>query len=377
MRILHFFKTYMPDSWGGTQSFIYQLAEGTAREGHDVDVLFLSRSLPSQPQTFGNHTIHPVRLTFELASTGFSIPAFKKFNELARQADIVHYHFPWPFMDVVHFAARASKPSIVTYHSDVVRQRYALKVYRPLQFRFLSAVDRIVATSPNYLATSKVLQQFAPKTTVIPIGLDYTLYPKASDATINRWRSSLGDQFFLFVGMLRYYKGLHILLEAAKDTQLFIVIVGAGPTERELREQAKQLNLSNVLFLGEISEEDKVALLILCLAVVFPSHLRSEAFGITLLEGAMFGKPMISSEIGTGTTYVNIGGETGLVVPPSDPHALRRAMNYLVEHPAQAQRMGQNARLRYQALFTSEIMVSKYLTLYQEVLSKRRANDKA
>lgn len=369
MRILHFFKTYMPDSWGGTQSFIYQLAEGTAKHGHSVDVLFLSRELPSRPQTLGNHTIHPVRLTFELASTGFSIAAFKKFRELVHQADVVHYHFPWPFMDVVHFATRVSKPSVVTYHSDVVRQRYALKIYRPLKNRFLANVDRIVATSPNYLATSKVLQKFAPKTRVIPIGLDQSLYPTPSGATLDRWRSRVGKQFFLFVGMLRYYKGLHILLEAVKSTNLTIVIVGAGPIERQLREQARQLNLSNVLFLGQLPEEDKVALLTLCLAVIFPSHLRSEAFGISLLEGAMFGKPMISSEIGTGTTYVNIEGETGVVVPPSDPHALRRAMTHLVEHPAEAKRMGQNARLRYEALFTSDIMVSKYLNLYEEMLA--------
>ncbi|MBR1133272.1 glycosyltransferase family 4 protein [Bradyrhizobium iriomotense] len=372
MRILHFFKTYFPDSWGGTQSFIYQLAEGTAKRGHTVDVLFLSRELPSRPQTLGNHTIHPVRLTFELASTGFSIAAFKRFRGLVRQADIIHYHFPWPFMDVVHFATRASTPSVVTYHSDVVRQRYALKVYRPLKNRFLASVDRIVATSPNYLATSRVLQQFASKTRVIPIGIDRSLYPSPSDAALDRWRSLVGDRFFLFVGMLRYYKGLHILLDAVKSTNLAIVIVGAGPIEQQLREQALRLNLSNVIFLGELSEEDKVALLTLCLAVVFPSHLRSEAFGISLLEGAMFEKPMISSEIGTGTTYVNIHGETGLVVPPSDPHALRSAMTYLVEHPAEAKRMGQNARLRYEELFTADIMVSKYLDLYEEMLGDSR-----
>ena len=217
-------------------------------------------------------------------------------------------------MDVVHFATRLSKPSVVTYHSDIIRQHYALQLYRPLKNQFLRSVDRIVATSPNYFITSKVLQQYASKTRVIPIGLDQSLYSQPSDATLDRWRSRAGDKFFLFVGALRYYKGLHILLDAVKGTNLSVVIVGAGPIEQQLRKQALRLNLSDILFLGEVSEEDKAALLTLCTAVVFPSHLRSEAFGISLLEGAMFGKPMISSEIGTGTTFVNIGGETGLVV---------------------------------------------------------------
>ena len=186
----------------------------------------------------------------------------------------------------------------------------------------------------------------------------------------------MGNQFFLFVGVLRYYKGLHILLEAIASTNLSVVIVGAGPIEQELHAHALRLNLSNAIFLGAIPEEEKVALLSLCSAVIFPSYLRSEAFGISLLEGAIFAKPMISSEIGTGTSFINIDRETGLVVPPSDPDALRRAMTYLVEHPEEAERMGKNARLRYEELFTADIMVSKYLDLYEEMLADARSGDK-
>ncbi len=187
-------------------------------------------------------------------------------------------------------------------------------------------MSRIVASSPNYLATSNVLKKNAHKVVVIPYGLDKATYPQPTPEKLAFWRAQLGQKFFLFVGVLRYYKGLHILLEAAQGTPYPVVIVGAGPVEQELKAQAAQLGLSNVTFLGQLSDVDKVALLMLCYGVVFPSHLRSEAFGISLLEGAMYGKPMISSEIGTGTTFVNIGNETGLVVPPSDPAALRQAM---------------------------------------------------
>jgi rhamnosyl/mannosyltransferase len=138
--------------------------------------------------------------------------------------------------------------------------------------------------------------------------------------------------------------------------------------EQELQARAQELKLPHVFFLGKLSDEDKVALLTLCFAVVFPSHLRSEAFGISLLEGAMFGKPMISSEIGTGTTFINVHGETGLVVAPADPGAFRHAMQYLVEHPLEAKAMGENASRRYQRLFTAEKMVSGYLELYDELV---------
>jgi glycosyltransferase involved in cell wall biosynthesis len=285
--------------------------------------------LRSQPVTIENYSAHPARLSFELASTGFSSSVFRQFANLADSADIIHYHFPWPFMDLVHFATRVSKPTVVTYHSDIIRQRLALQFYRPLRSLFLGNVSRIVATSANYFATSKILQHYKSKTSVIPIGLDRSTYSRPSDAVSESLRERFGNRFFLFVGVLRYYKGLHILLDAIAHTDLSVVIVGAGPIEQDLREQAVRLKLSNVFFLGAVSDEEKAALLTLCFAVVFPSHLRSEAFGISLLEGAMFGKPMISSEIGTGTSFVNIDGETGLVVPPSDPDALRRAMAYL------------------------------------------------
>jgi rhamnosyl/mannosyltransferase len=83
----------------------------------------------------------------------------------------------------------------------------------------------------------------------------------------------------------------------------------------------------------------------------------------------MYGKPMISSEIGTGTTFINIANETGLVVPPSDPLALRRAMRYMWEHPEQAAEMGRRAEERYLQHFTADKMVAMYVKLYRELAS--------
>jgi glycosyltransferase involved in cell wall biosynthesis len=145
------------------------------------------------------------------------------------------------------------------------------------------------------------------------------------------------------------------------------VIVGAGPIEQELKAHAQRLGLTHVIFVGALDDADKVALLTLCYAVAFPSHLRSEAFGISLLEGAMYGKPMISSEIGTGTTYINIHGDTGLVVPPSDPQAFGAAMRTLWENPQMAAEMGKRAEARYWRMFTAEQMASSYEALYREV----------
>lgn len=368
MRVLHFYKTSLPDTMGGVEQVINQIARGANKLGVETDVLSLTKDRVARTIEINGYLAHRARLNLQIASTGFSASAFLRFSQLAKKADVIHYHFPWPFMDMVHFATRVKKPTIVTYHSDIIRQKHLLKLYRPLQRIFLASMDRIVATSPNYLATSDVLQKFSDKVSVIPIGLDKATYPQPMPDRLQYWRERLGPKFFLFVGVIRYYKGLHILVEAAQGTDYPIVIVGAGPIEQELKAKAAQLGLRNVNFLGHLSDEDKVALLTLCYGVVFPSHLRSEAFGISLLEGAMYGKPMISSEIGTGTTFINIRDETGLVVPPSDPVALRQAMCYLWEHPDQAAAMGKRAEARYWSHFTATQMVEGYVQLYRELL---------
>ncbi|HWH86308.1 MAG TPA: glycosyltransferase family 4 protein [Pseudomonas sp.] len=371
MRVLHFFKTYLPDSVGGIEQVIFQLCESGAQHGIDARVLTLSTDPTPPVMQLGQHEVHRAKLDIQFASTGFSWSVFKQFRALAAEADVINYHFPWPFMDLVHFASAIDKPTVVTYHSDIIRQKHLLKLYRPLMNRFLASADRIVAASPNYLHTSDVLQQFQDKTRVVPYGLNKAGYPQPDSARMNRWREQLGNKFFLFVGVMRYYKGLHILLDALKDVDYPVVIVGAGPLEQELHAQAAALGLRNIHFLGRLSDEDKVALLQLSYAIVFPSHLRSEAFGISLLEGAMYGKPMISSEIGTGTSFINIHNETGLVVPPSHPQAFREAMRTLWENPERAAAMGVKAEARYRQLFTADEMGRKWTELYQELLEEK------
>ena len=373
MRVLHFFKTYLPESVGGIEQVIYQLCQSGIAHGIHGEVLTLSANPQPREVMVADHKVHRAKLDIQLASTGFSYSVLKRFRELAAQADVINYHFPWPFMDLVHFTARMHKPTVVTYHSDIVRQKNLLRLYSPLMHRFLGQADRIVAASPNYLATSQVLKHYRNKTVVVPYGLDKSSYPVPTNTCVEGWRQRFGERFFLFVGVMRYYKGLHILLEAAQGTGYPIVIVGAGPLEQELREQAAALGLHHVHFVGRLGEEDKVALLQLCTAILFPSHLRSEAFGISLLEGAMYGKPMISSEIGTGTSYINIHNETGLVVPPSDPLAFRAAMRTLWDNPLQALAMGQKAALRYEQLFTAEQMGRQMAKIYREVVAEKSA----
>ncbi|PID42497.1 MAG: glycosyl transferase family 1 [Proteobacteria bacterium] len=377
MKVLHVYRTSYPDTRGGLEEVIRQICSGTFRLGVENRVFSFTTSRDPWVINLPHSRVYRVQQHLEVASCNMAFRGWSLFRSLVAWADIIHYHFPWPFADVMHLVNRVQKPSLVTYHSDIIRQKQLLGLYRPLMHRFLGKVDQIVATSPNYVESSPVLKKFRFKTTVIPIGLDEAGYPEVREEWLNRQEKESGRDFFLFVGVLRYYKGLHILLQALslldrKQAEIRMVIAGAGPEEANLKQQAKKLGLHNVTFLGFVSDEVKAALFRLCRAVVFPSHLRSEAFGVTLLEASMHGKPMITAEIGTGTSFVNKKNETGLVVSPGDPHILADAIQSLASDRHLATRLGEQARRRYQEYFTGETMCRSYEQLYRKLYHDRK-----
>ncbi len=374
VKVLHVYRTYFPDTQGGLEEVIRQICANSMIDGVESRVLTLTDNIAEPEITFPEAKVYRVKKSFEIASCGVSASAFATFAELAQWADVVHYHFPWPFADVLHFATRHNKVCLMTYHSDIVRQKLLGRVYAPLMNRFLSAVDRIVCTSANYFATSDVLASYSQKVEVIPIGIDQDTYEAPTQHDLDTVKANYGERFFLFVGVLRYYKGLHILLDAIKGAPYPVVIAGSGPTETELRQQAEAGGINNVEFAGYVPNGYKNALFTLCSGVVFPSYLRSEAFGVTLLEGAMYGKPLISTEVGSGTSHVNVHDETGYVVPPGSSKALRSAMDKLWFDPKQAAVLGCGARRRYEQLFTGRVMGERYSALYKRLAQKRIGN---
>lgn len=375
MKVLHFFKNYLPETFGGVENTIYQLAAEMRRFGVESTVLCLSGQQGSPILNYREHAVVRSPCAMDFASTPFGPSLFRHYTCMLRHCDFLHLHFPYPIADLYYLLQNSNKPALVTYHSDIVKQKYLFFFYRPLMRAFLSKMKCIVATSPNYLESSPVLRKYKHKVRIIPLGIAPSVPENASatevspeqKARIEGWRKKLGSDFFFFVGVFRYYKGLHYLLQAAKLTNYRFVIAGSGPLTPSIEEYISRNMLNNVRLVGRISEEDKDALLRLCKAVVFPSHLRSEAFGITLLEGAMHGKPLVSCEIGTGTSYVNLDEETGFVVPPRNPYAIAQALHVIHYDEKRRSHFQEAARSRFYNNFTASRMAQSYYRLYNEL----------
>lgn len=394
MRVLHVYRTYFPDPQGGLQEAIRQIALATRPFGVQARVFTLSPQ-PS-PTVIALPEGDVVRSRSWAAPASCDLgghDALRRFREQVQWADLIHYYFPWPFADLLHWLAPVRKPAVMTYVSDIVRQRAIARLYRPLMKRTLRTMQAIVTASPAYARTSPVLSGLVPaeRLQVIPLGIVEDSYGDAvreaqaidttrrfADAfrTLTRAQSTVatppghggGSRFFLALGVLRYYKGLHVLIDAACASGLPVAIAGDGPERRALEAHARRLG-APVAFLGHVTDAEKMALLRDCCALVLPSHLRSEAFGMVLVEAAMAKRPMISCEIGTGTSFVNLDNETGLVVPPEDPAALADAMRILASDTALRLRFGVAARRRYEALFAGRALGQAHAKLYEQVIA--------
>jgi rhamnosyl/mannosyltransferase len=345
------------------------LAEGVAAQGIRVSVVVCQpagQRLPAQEQINGV-MVYRVPRQIDIASSPISLGFWSIVRQL--RPDIIHLQMPWPTGDAVA-ALFPHIPLVVTYQSDVIRQKYLLRLYAPLLRHTLRKAKRIIVTSPQYRDSSPWLQSFIAKCQVIPLGMSPALAPDAG--RVAHWQAEFPQSCLLWVGRLRYYKGLHVLIAALVQlpATINLALVGDGPEAANLHALATSLGVSErVRWLGSLPDADVRALQAVAKLFVFPSHLRSEAFGLALLAALQAGLPAISCEVGTATSFVNQHDITGLVVPPDDPAALAAAIATLWHDDARRTAMAQSAAQWALTQFGAQQMVAESLAIYRHVVA--------
>lgn len=371
-KILHVYKDYYPPVYGGIERSLGALARGARDSGFDVSVLVANRgSAPTQEQRIGGISVIRVKKwgRFQSAPICPTFPFW--FRKLARRADILHFHCPNPTGEISYLLSGIKKKVVVSYYSDIVRQRRALRYYRFFLETFLRRADVICPLTENYILGSAYLRPLAHKCRPIALGVDVAQFAKEPPPEhVRRIYDQYGENIILFLGVFRHYKGIRELICAASELQgASLVMIGEGPLFVAARGWGREKALArHVFLLGELSDEEARAYLHACKFLVLPSTNRAEAFGLVLLEAMACGKPVISTELGTGTSYVNQHGRTGLVIPPRDVEALGAAMRDLLEKDGLRCRMGEEARRRVQQHFSLGKMIGEYISLYEQLL---------
>ncbi|GAB4344539.1 MAG: glycosyltransferase family 4 protein [Candidatus Abyssubacteria bacterium] len=375
MKIVHVYKDYYPPVVGGIEKHIAQLCNHFKR-GHEVEVIVCNHGLTTRIETIDGVKVTKVGQLGRIQSA--PLPPSLPLRLRATRADIFHYHVPNPTCEFSHLLARPAGKLVATYHSDIVRQEFLLRFYRPFLRRFLARADAILPTSPIYMETSPFLQGVKEKCEVVPLGVDTHMFDEAGssmEAEIERIRGLFGPEFLLFVGKLRYYKGLQFLIEAMPKIDAPLVVVGSGPMEKELQFLAANYRVAEkVHFVGELTEKDLAAFFHACSVFVLPSVYRSEAYGLVQLEAHVCAKPVVSTRLGTGVEFVNIDGRTGFVVSPADSAALANAINRLLADPERRREMGEFAQKRAHSEFSLERMCEHVEAIYERVLAHKRVS---
>lgn len=371
MRILHIYKDYFP-VLGGIENHIRVLAEASVARGHEAAVLVTSLDRHTRRETLNGVRLIKAARWVNVSSAPISPPLFLEAWKLRRWADVVHLHFPYPPGELAHLFSGSRARTVITYHSDIVRQKTLRRLYQPFLWRVLRRADRIIATSGRYLETSPYISHFKDKSVVVPLGTDVRKFEEVDPQRVaglrQRLKASAPDQHLLLsVGRLRYYKGLDDLIRALPQLpNARSIIVGTGPMAADWRQLAQALGVADrVTFVGEVSDAELPDYYAACDVFLLPANARAEAFGTVIVEALAAGKPVISTEIGTGTSWVNVDGETGRVVPPQDPAALAATLGSLLADAAARRRMGEAARARAHAEFTVERMIDRVLDVYQ------------
>ena len=381
MRILHVYKDYFP-ILGGIENHVRILAEGQAQCGHEVTALVTHPASlrTSVADENGMRVIRAGRLT-TVASTPLSLAL--PYRLLQEQPDVVHLHFPYPVGEVSQWLLHRGRATVLSYHSDIVRQAGILRFYRPFLLRVLAAVDAIIIGSPP-MRGSTYLADHQAKLHLIPYGIPMARFrtrPAADDLTRVRehYLAQCMEQsasttvaelpLLLFVGRLRYYKGLDYLIRALPEIPARLAVVGVGPMEAEWKALAEANGVSDrIAWLEEAPDADLPALYHLADLFVLPASHSSEAFGLVQVEAMAAGVPVVCTELGTGTSYVNQDGVTGRVVPPRNPAALAAAISELLADPEKRAAMSAAARARVEAEFEQTVMVERVMATYQRLV---------
>jgi rhamnosyl/mannosyltransferase len=374
MKVLHLGKF---DTLGGIERHVKTLARGLVATG-DVEIINLvSADSPKgyEHADYGYPTIavpcHGVVASVAISPT---LPLVARRLHHEHRFDIVHLHFPDPLGHLTALTLPRSIRRVISWHSDIIRQRKALALYGPFLRHFVRDVDGLVGATPQHLDASAQIPPARPGQVrrVVPYGFDpgqmaWTERARARKAEL--LALAAGRPIVFTVGRHVYYKGFDVLLRAMAGIDALLIIGGTGPLTADLTRQAEASGLrERVLFTGYIPDDDLIAYYDVCDVFTMPSTDRSEAFGLVQLEAMHFGKPVVSTRLGTGVEFVNVDGETGLLVPPGDAAALRSAIQHLLADPGLRRRLGDAGRVRVASTFSVEQMVQGMLDAYRSIL---------
>ncbi len=343
-----------PPIKSGVAKVAAELTAGFEARGHHVDTL---SSVDIPRRSFGE---------FRFSAFIFH---WLKWRRRLKNYDLINIHAPAPtFTDLFLLLAggfgwgRRRNRLILTYHSEIDLSGAIIKpmshLYSWLHKKMAIMAGHTIVTSPSYAAMFAGTLA-ADSLSTIPWGVEAGAFEPLTE--------KIPGQILrvAFVGQLRPYKGLDVLLRSmAMLAGVQLNIIGGGHHEQSYRRLARALNLKNINFLGKVSDEDLQAVLKASDVLVLPSLTMAEAFGIVLLEAMAAGCVPLASNL---PGVRDVVGQVGFTFPVGDFGALAQLLGYLRDHPAVVTRYARQAQAKARR-YTWQRTLDAHHQLFQRLL---------
>ncbi len=369
MHILHFGKYFDPQQNGGIETYVDSLIQGSSAHHHVTNLVASTNWQTHQQKTHGENIVQ-VGSIANVASTSLcpTMPYWAYRLNKKTPFDIVHLHFPDPMSHVACLVLPKTTKKIITWHSDIIRQKNILKFYRPWLKEFLNSVDAVIVSNDKKTSFPLLYELIddVRKIHVIPIGIEIEKFAFPNQDAVEKIKAQFKKPIIFALGRHVEYKGFTYLIEAMQYVSNAVLVLGGeGPLTEHLKQKVQKANLQDrIYFVGRIAKKDLVNYYHACEIFCMPSINPSEAYGIVQLEAMACAKPVVSCELNNGVSFVNQHKQTGLIVPPRDVNALAKALNALLQDESLRKQLGAYAKSRAQKDFTQQCMVERTLGLY-------------
>jgi len=372
MKVCMVSKHFLPYA-GGLEVRVRELSRWLAKKGESVLVLTSHEDGTRSREIIDGVEVKRSHVIFNVFNALFAPGVF--LDLMRSDYDVIDVNLPDPVNSVFAFfvSLAKGKPLHVTYHADIIRDGLLYMpfklLYAPLQWLVLIRARKIFVTSPNYAGSSPSLRGFMDKVVVAPSFVDPKRYNTSVDGMKVREKHKVGKKkMVLFVGRLVGYKGVEYLIRACGGIDdLVLVIVGDGELRGSLEGMVREKGFGNVVFAGQITDEELPSYYAACDLFVLPSVTRQEAFGLVLVEAMACGKPVVSTDF-SGMPYVV--GDAGLLVGPRDDSALREAILKIARDRPLSQKLGKKAVERVEKLFTKDVVCVVIWNVYKSSVVK-------
>jgi len=375
LHVLHAYKVFPPDVTGGIPEAIAYIAQGMSSRHESSLLVARDRGLGRRlvldgisveaVTSFGTALSSPVAPSFPLLLA-----------KRARKASLLALHHPFPLNDIgVAMGLPEHTALVVHWHTQIVGKRPFAAALGPILTRTLARAQRIIVAHPALIKNSSFLVRYADKCMVVPFGVHVDYWSELDDSQRRKAAElrARHPRLVVATGRLVPYKGFNVLIEALRQVDATVIIVGEGPLSEDLRRLACRLGIGKRLVLaGGLSRDDLKVHLHAARVLALPSVTAAEAFGIVQLEAMAAGLPVINTDLPTGVPHVARDRREGLTVPPGDPAALAAAIDRLLGDPDLARHLGLAGRRRVAAEYRAEVFVKRIEDVYEAALAERR-----